>query len=192
MKYLQSRGHLAASDRKVWAFLGDGETDEPESLGAISMAAANASTTSSSSSTATCSASMARCAATGKIIQELESLFHGAGWNVIKVIGGSKVDRLLEQDTDGLLVRRMEEAVDGEYQVFKSRDGGFVREHFFGRYPELAARVKDWTDQEIWALNRGGHDPSKVHAAYAEAVAHTAQPTVILAKTVKATAWLLR
>jgi pyruvate dehydrogenase E1 component len=185
MKYLQGRELLAPSDRKVWAFLGDGETDEPESLGAISLAGRERLDNLVFVVNCNLQRLDGPVRGNGKIIQELESLFHGAGWNVIKVVWGSKWDRLLEHDTDGLLVRRMEEAVDGEYQVFKSRDGAFVREYFFGKYPELAERVKDWTDQEIWELNRGGHDPSKVHAAFAEAVAHTGQPTVILAKTIK-------
>jgi pyruvate dehydrogenase E1 component len=121
----------------------------------------------------------------GKIIQELETNFRGAGWNVIKTIWGRRWDPLLAADTEGHLVERMEEAVDGEYQVFKSRDGAYVREHFFGTNPELARMVEDWTDQEIWSLNRGGHDPQKVYNAYAQASAHTGQPTVILAKTIK-------
>ena len=121
----------------------------------------------------------------GKIIQELETIFRGAGWNVIKVIWGDRWDPLLEADHDGLLVKRMEEAVDGEYQVYKARDGAYVREHFFGKYPELAERVEDMTDEEIWDLNRGGHDAKKVYAAYAAAQAAEHSPTVILAKTIK-------
>src|SRR5204862_5637607 len=121
----------------------------------------------------------------GKIIQELEAVFLGAGWNVINVIWGSYCDPLLARDKDGLLLKRMEEAVDGEYQKFKSRDGAYVREHFFGKYPELKARVANMSDADIWRLNRGGHDPHKVYAAYAAAVKHKGQPTVILAKTVK-------
>jgi len=121
----------------------------------------------------------------GKIIQELETNFRGAGWNVIKVIWGSGWDPLLENDTDGWLHLRMEEAVDGEYQTFKSKDGAYVREHFFGKYPETRAMVEDWTDEQIWELRRGGHDPQKVYAAYAAAVTTTGQPTVILAKTIK-------
>ncbi len=120
-----------------------------------------------------------------KIIQELEGEFRGAGWNVIKLIWGSYWDPLLMRDTKGLLKQRMEEAVDGEYQAFKAKDGAFVRERFFGKYPELAAMVANMTDEDIWRLNRGGHDPHKVYAAYAAAVAHNGQPTVILAKTVK-------
>lgn len=185
MKYLQGRGHLGASDRKVWAFMGDGEMDEPESMGAISLAGREKLDNLVFVVNCNLQRLDGPVRGNGKIIQELETNFHGAGWNVIKVIWGSNWDPLLEQDTDGLLVRRMEEAVDGEYQGFKSRDGKFVREKFFGKYPELAERVKDWSDEKIWTLNRGGHDPSKVYAAYAEAVAHTGQPTVILAKTIK-------
>lgn len=185
MKYLQGRGHLAASDRKVWAFMGDGEMDEPESMGAISLAGREKLDNLVFVINCNLQRLDGPVRGNGKIIQELETNFHGAGWNVIKVIWGSNWDPLLEQDTDGLLVKRMEEAVDGEYQGFKSRDGKFVREKFFGKYPELAERVKDWSDEKIWTLNRGGHDPSKVYAAYAEAVAHTGQPTVILAKTIK-------
>src|SRR5579862_10008381 len=121
----------------------------------------------------------------GKIIQELESDFRGAGWNVIKVIWGSYWDPLLARDKDGLLQKRMEEALDGEYQKFKSRDGAYVREHFFGKYPELRAMVANMSDADIWRLNRGGHDPHKIYAAYAAAVKHKGQPTVILAKTIK-------
>ena len=121
----------------------------------------------------------------GKIIQVLETIFRGAGWNVIKVIWGDRWDPLLEADEDGLLVRRMEEAVDGEYQTYKARSGAFVREKFFGKYPELAERVKDMSDEEIWALNRGGHDARKVYAAYAAAQGATGRPTVVLAKTIK-------
>src|SRR5262249_24557736 len=121
----------------------------------------------------------------GKIIQELESVFRGAGWNVIKAIWGSGWDRLLALDSSGQLLRRMEECVDGEYQDFKSKNGGYVREHLFGKYAELKALVADMSDDEIWALARGGHDPAKVYAAYAAAAKHQGQPTVILAKTVK-------
>ena len=121
----------------------------------------------------------------GKIIQELEAEFRGAGWNVIKVIWGSGWDQLLARDRSGLLLQRMEETVDGDYQALKSKNGAYVREHFFGKYPETRALVADMSDQEIWALSRGGHDPNKVYAAYAAASKHKGQPTVILAKTVK-------
>ncbi|HVS12674.1 MAG TPA: pyruvate dehydrogenase (acetyl-transferring), homodimeric type [Thermoanaerobaculia bacterium] len=186
LKYLGNRGLVDAERRKVWAFMGDGETDEPESLGAISLA----SRESLDNLIFVINCNLQRLdgpvRGNGKIIQELEAVFRGAGWNVIKVIWGSYWDPLLARDTEGLLRRRMEEAVDGEYQAYKaSRDGGFVREHFFGRYPELKAMVANMTDEDIWRLNRGGHDPHKVYAAYHAAVSHTGQPTVILAKTVK-------
>src|SRR3954452_10958011 len=184
MRYLTDRGIADTSKRKVWAFLGDGETDEPESLGAIALAGREKL----SNLVFVVNCNLQRLDGpvhgNGKIIQELETIFRGAGWNVIKVIWGGRWDPLLEADDDGLLVRRMEEAVDGEYQVYKARDGKFVREHFFGAYPELAERVKDMTDQEIWDLNRGGHDAKKVYAAYAAAQA-ARRPTVILAKTIK-------
>jgi len=125
----------------------------------------------------------------GKIIQELEAAFLGAGWNVIKVLWGSRWDPLLAKDHHGLLRRVMEECVDGEYQNFKAKGGAYTREHFFGKYPELKAMVANMSDEEIWRLNRGGHDPRKVHAAYAAASSHKGQPTVILAKTVRASAW---
>ncbi|MDQ8044802.1 MAG: pyruvate dehydrogenase (acetyl-transferring), homodimeric type, partial [Patulibacter sp.] len=186
MKYLQGRGHLESSDRKVWAFMGDGEMDEPESMGAISLAGREHLDNLVFVVNCNLQRLDGPVRGNGKIIQELETNFHGAGWNVIKVIWGSNWDELLEDDEDGLLVRRMEEAVDGEYQGFKSRDGAFVREKFFGKYPELAERVKDWTDEKVWNLNRGGHDPRKVYAAFAEAVSNdTGKPTVILAKTIK-------
>ena len=121
----------------------------------------------------------------GKIIQELEALFRGAGWNVLKVIWGSGWDQLLARDTKGLLLKRMEEVVDGEYQNYKAKDGAYVRKHFFGKYPELLDMVSDMTDEDIWHLSRGGHDPRKIYAAYKRAVDHQGQPTVILAKTVK-------
>jgi pyruvate dehydrogenase E1 component len=186
MKYLQGRGHLESSDRKVWAFMGDGEMDEPESMGAISLAGRERLDNLVFVINCNLQRLDGPVRGNGKIIQELETNFHGAGWNVIKVIWGSNWDPLLEADDDGLLVKRMEEAVDGEYQGFKSRDGAFVREKFFGKYPELVERVKDWSDEKVFALNRGGHDPSKVYAAYAEAVSNdTGKPTVILAKTIK-------
>ncbi len=185
MRYLTDRGVSDTSGRKVWAFLGDGETDEPESLGAIALAGREKL----SNLVFVVNCNLQRLDGpvhgNGKIIQELETIFRGAGWNVIKVIWGDRWDPLLEADHDGLLVRRMEEAVDGEYQVYKARDGKFVRDKFFGKYPELLERVKDMTDDEIWALNRGGHDSKKVYAAYAAAQGATRRPTVILAKTIK-------
>jgi len=154
MKYLQARGLAETAPRKVWAFLGDGEMDEPESMGATALAGATSSTTSSGSSTATCSASTARCAATAKIIQELEADFAGPAGTSSRVIWGSRWDPLLTADVDGALVKVMEDCVDGDYQTFKSRDGAYVREHFFGRDPRLLERVADMSDDEIWLLNR--------------------------------------
>jgi pyruvate dehydrogenase E1 component len=185
MKYLQARGIADTDGRKVWAFLGDGEMDEPESLGAISLAARE----SLDNLIFVINCNLQRLdgpvRGNGKIIQELEGVFHGAGWNVIKVIWGSYWDPLLAKDTRGLLRKRMEEAVDGDYQNYKANDGAYVRKHFFGKYPELLEMVATMTDEDIWRLNRGGHDPHKVYAAYAAATKHKGQPTVILAKTVK-------
>jgi pyruvate dehydrogenase E1 component len=185
LKYLACRGLADTADRKVWAFLGDGETDEPESLGAIAMASREKLDNLIFVVNCNLQRLDGPVRGNGKIIQELEGIFRGAGWNVIKVIWGSGWDPLLARDTAGLLRKRMEEAVDGEYQDFKSKDGAYVREKFFGTYPELAEMVAGMTDAEIWALNRGGHDPQKVYAAYSAAVRHTGQPTVILAKTIK-------
>ncbi|MEO6824589.1 MAG: pyruvate dehydrogenase (acetyl-transferring), homodimeric type [Nitrosospira sp.] len=185
MKYLDSRGLVKTQGRKVWAFMGDGEMDEPESLGAISLA----SRENLDNLIFVINCNLQRLdgpvRGNGKIIQELEAAFRGAGWNVIKVIWGSYWDPLLAKDTKGLLKQRMMECVDGEYQTFKSRDGAYVREHFFGKYPELLEMVANMSDDDIWRLNRGGHDPHKVYAAYAAATRHTGQPTVILAKTIK-------
>jgi len=185
MRYLQHRGLASTEGRKVWAFLGDGETDEPESLGAISMAGREKLDNLIFVINCNLQRLDGPVRGNGKIIQELEGVFRGAGWNVIKVIWGGKWDRLLAKDKSGLLLRRMEEVVDGEYQTYKARDGAYVRQHFFGKYPELLELVADMSDQELWLLNRGGHDPYKVYAAYAAAVKHSGQPTVILAKTVK-------
>ncbi|MDQ2676524.1 MAG: pyruvate dehydrogenase (acetyl-transferring), homodimeric type [Actinomycetota bacterium] len=184
-RYLQDRDISETAKRKVWCFLGDGETDEPESLGAIALAGREKL----SNLVFVVNCNLQRLDGpvhgNGKIIQELETMFRGAGWNVIKVIWGDRWDPLLADDKDGLLVRRMEEAVDGEYQTYKARDGAYVREKFFGKYEELAERVKDMSDEEIWALNRGGHDARKVYAAYDAAQKATRRPTVILAKTIK-------
>jgi pyruvate dehydrogenase E1 component len=185
MKYLTGRGMTDTTGRKVWAFMGDGEMDEPESMGAISLAGREHLDNLVFVVNCNLQRLDGPVRGNGKIIQELETNFRGAGWNVIKVVWGRRWDDLLAADTEGRLVKRMEECVDGEYQTFKSRDGAYVREHFFGADPELARMVEDWSDAEIWSLNRGGHDPQKVYAAYAEAVAHTGQPTVILAKTIK-------
>jgi pyruvate dehydrogenase E1 component len=185
LKYLQGRGLAQTSDRKVWGFLGDGETDEPESLGAIGMAGRERLDNLIWVVNCNLQRLDGPVRGNGKIIQELEGIFRGAGWNVIKVIWGAGWDPLLANDKTGILLKRMEEAVDGEYQDFKSKNGAYVREHFFGKYPELAEMVAGMSDDEIWALNRGGHDPVKIYNAYAAAVRHTGQPTVILAKTVK-------
>jgi len=185
MRYLQHRGLVETDGRKVWAYLGDGETDEPESLGAISMAGREKLDNLIFVINCNLQRLDGPVRGNGKIIQELEGVFRGAGWNVIKIVWGSKWDRLFAKDKNGLLQKRMQEVVDGEYQTYKSKDGAYVREHFFGKYPELLEMVADMSDDEIWRLNRGGHDPHKVFAAYAAATKHTGQPTVILAKTVK-------
>nr|WP_217915971.1 pyruvate dehydrogenase (acetyl-transferring), homodimeric type [Miltoncostaea marina] len=185
MKYLQGRGIADTDGRKVWAFMGDGEMDEPESMGSISLAGRERLDNLVFVVNCNLQRLDGPVRGNGKIIQELETNFRGAGWNVIKVIWGENWDPLLAADHDGLLKRRMTECVDGEYQTFKSRDGAYVREHFFGAYPELAERVKDMSDEEIWRLNRGGHSPRKVYAAYHAAMEHEGQPTVILAKTIK-------
>jgi pyruvate dehydrogenase E1 component len=185
MKYLRDRGILNTDGRKVWAFMGDGEMDEPESLGAISLASRERLDNLIFVVNCNLQRLDGPVRGNGKIIQELEADFRGAGWNVIKVIWGSYWDPLLAKDKNGLLLKRMEEAVDGEYQTFKSKDGAYVRKHFFGKYPELLEMVANMSDDDIWRLNRGGHDPHKVYAAYAAAVKHQGQPTVILAKTIK-------
>ncbi|MBI1175586.1 MAG: pyruvate dehydrogenase (acetyl-transferring), homodimeric type [Sideroxydans sp.] len=185
MRYLQHRGLAQTDGRKVWAFLGDGETDEPESLGAISMAGREGLDNLIFVINCNLQRLDGPVRGNGKIIQELEGVFRGAGWNVIKVVWGRWWDRLLAKDKSGLLIKRMMEVVDGEYQTYKSKDGAYVRAHFFGKYPELLELVSDMSDDEIWHLNRGGHDPYKVFAAYSAAVQHKGQPTVILAKTVK-------
>jgi len=184
MKYLQDREHVQTDGRKVWAFMGDGEMDEPESMGAIGMA----SRENLDNLIFVVNCNLQRLdgpvRGNGKIIQELESDFRGAGWNVIKVIWGTHWDALFARDKKGILERRMMECVDGEYQTFKSKDGAYVREYFFNT-PELKELVADWSDEDIWRLNRGGHDSHKIYAAYAAAVNHKGQPTVILAKTIK-------
>lgn len=184
-KYLTNRKLIKDENRKIWAFLGDGETDEPESLGAISLAGREKLDNLIWVINCNLQRLDGPVRGNGKIIQELESVFRGAGWRVIKVIWGGKWDALLDKDHTGVLKHRMEEAVDGEYQLYKARDGKFVREHFFGKYPELAEMVKDMSDDELLHLDRGGHDPKKVYAAYAEAMKTKDQPTVILVKTVK-------
>jgi pyruvate dehydrogenase E1 component len=185
MKYLENRGFLEPSNRKIWAFMGDGEMDEPESLGAIALASREKLDNLIFVVNCNLQRLDGPVRGNGKIIQELEANFRGAGWNVIKVIWGGYWDALLDRDKDGLLQKRMEEAVDGEYQAYKAHGGAYTREHFFGKYPELKAMVANMSDADIWRLNRGGHDPHKVYAAYAAAMEHKEQPTVILAKTVK-------
>ena len=185
MKYMQNRGLIEKTDKKVYCFLGDGETDEPESLGAISLAGREKLDNLVFVINCNLQRLDGPVRGNGKIIQELEGVFRGAGWNVLKVIWGSYWDKLLAKDKDGLLRKRMEEAVDGDYQNYKSKDGAYVREKFFGKYPELKAMVSSMSDEDIWRLNRGGHDPHKMFAAYAEASSAEGQPTVILAKTVK-------
>jgi pyruvate dehydrogenase E1 component len=185
LKYLEARGLASTAGRKVWAFLGDGETDEPESLGAISLGGREKLDNLIFVVNCNLQRLDGPVRGNGKIIQELEAVFRGAGWNVLKVIWGAGWDPLIARDRTGLLLKRMEECVDGEYQDFKSKNGAYVRQHFFGKYPELLDLVSGMSDDEVWALNRGGHDPDKVYAAYAAAVAHTGQPTVVLAKTVK-------
>lgn len=185
LKYMEHRGLIPRSDAKVWVFLGDGEMDEPESRGALTLA----SRENLDNLIFVINCNLQRLdgpvRGNGKIIQELEANFRGAGWNVIKVLWGSYWDPLLARDTQGVLRKRMEECLDGEYQNFKVKGGAFTREHFFGRYPELRKMVATMSDEDIWRLNRGGHDPHKVYAAYAAAVRHRGEPTVILAKTVK-------
>lgn len=185
MHYMNNRKLTNHKNRRVWVFLGDGEMDEPESVGAISLAGREQL----SNLTFVINCNLQRLdgpvRGNSKIIQELETLFRGVGWNVIKVIWGSYWDSLLEKDEKGLLIKRMDEVIDGDYQNYKAKGGAYVREHFFGKYPELLAMVSDMSDQDIWRLNRGGHDPHKVYAAYHSAVHHQNQPTVILAKTVK-------
>jgi pyruvate dehydrogenase E1 component len=185
LKYLHNRGLADVTNRKVWAFLGDGETDEPESLGAISLAAREKLDNLVFVINCNLQRLDGPVRGNGKIIQELEANFRGTGWNVIKVIWGSGWDNLIAQDSSGILLQRMEEAVDGEYQDFKSKNGAYVREHFFGKYPETRAMVANMSDDEIWALARGGHDSQKVYAAYDAAMRSKDKPTVILAKTVK-------
>ena len=185
MRYLKDRGIVEPQGRKVWAFMGDGEMDEPESLGAISLAAREQLDNLVFVVNCNLQRLDGPVRGNGKIIQELEAAFRGAGWNVIKVVWGSYWDPLFMRDTKGILLKRMEECVDGEYQAFKSHDGAYVRKYFFGKYPELLDMVANMSDDDIWRLNRGGHDPHKVYAAYAAAMKHSGQPTVILAKTIK-------
>lgn len=185
LKYLQHRGLAKTDNRKVWAFMGDGEMDEPESLGAISLAGREK--LDNLVFVVNCNLQRLDGPVRGnsKIIQELEAVFRGAGWNVLKVVWGSYWDPLLAKDHDGKLKDLMMNTVDGEYQNFKAKGGAYTRENFFGKYPETKAMVANMSDEDIWRLNRGGHDPHKIYAAYHEATHHVGQPTIILAKTVK-------
>ena len=185
LRYMENRGLTAPSDRKVWAFCGDGEMDEPESMGALTMPVREGLDNLVFVVNCNLQRLDGPVRGNGKIIQELEAAFLGAGWNVIKVLWGNRWDPLLAKDTNGILRSVMESTVDGEFQTFKAKGGAYTREHFFGKHPELKALVAHLTDDDIWRLNRGGHDAQKVYAAYAAAVAHKGQPTVILAHTVK-------
>jgi pyruvate dehydrogenase E1 component len=184
-EYLMDRGIKDTSRQKVWAFLGDGECDEPESLGAITLASREKLENLIFVINCNLQRLDGPVRGNGKIIQELEALFRGAGWNVIKVIWGDDWEPLLAKDKKGLLIRRMEEVVDGEYQKYTVMPGSYIREHFFGKYPELLEMVKSYSDEKLEKMRRGGHDPEKVFAAYKAAVEHRGQPTVILAKTIK-------
>ena len=184
MRYLEDRGLAKTEGRKVWAFLGDGETDEPESLGAIGMAGREHLDNLCFVINCNLQRLDGPVRGNGKIIQELESEFRGAGWNVIKVVWGTHWDALFARDKKGILMKRLGEIVDGEYQTLKAKNGAYVREHVFNT-PELKALVADWSDEDVWNLNRGGHDPHKVYAAFHAATHHKGQPTVILAKTIK-------
>ncbi len=185
LKYLHARGIADTSNRKVWVFCGDGEMDEPESLGAISLASREKLDNLIFVVNCNLQRLDGPVRGNGKIIQELEGDFRGSGWNVIKLIWGGYWDPLLSRDKEGILRRIMEESVDGEYQAYKAHDGKFVREHFFGKHPKLLEMVSRMSDEDVWRLNRGGHDPHKVYAAFAAATEHKGQPTVILAKTIK-------
>ena len=185
MRYMENREMVAPSDRKVWAFLGDGEMDEPESMGAITMPVREGLDNLIFVVNCNLQRLDGPVRGNGKIIQELEAAFGGAGWNVIKVVWGGRWDPLLAKDQNGHLRRIMEQTVDGEYQNYKSKDGAYVREKFFAKHPETAEMVANLSDEQIWRLNRGGHDPMKMYAAYDAATHHTGQPTIILTKTVK-------
>ena len=185
MKYMHNRGHIDMADRKVWCFLGDGEMDEPESRGAIDLAAREKLDNLIFVVNCNLQRLDGPVRGNGKIVQELEGDFRGAGWEVLKVLWGKGWDELLEMDTSGRLRQLMDETLDGDYQTFKSKDGAYIREHFFGKYPETAALVEDWSDDQIWALRRGGHDPQKVYTAFKRATEVKGQPTLLLVKTVK-------
>ena len=185
MKYLENRGLIEKTDRKVWGFLGDGETDEVDSLGAISLGAREK--LNNLIFVVNCNLQRLDGPVRGnkRIIDELEGVFRGAGWNIIKVIWGSDWDALFARDTGGFLLKRMDECLDGDFQNFKAKDGAYLRANFFGKYPELLDLVKDYTDEQLGMLHRGGHDPAKIYNAYKRAMEHKDGPTVILAMTVK-------
>ncbi|MFM1885000.1 MAG: hypothetical protein RL026_157 [Pseudomonadota bacterium] len=185
VRYMENRGLVPATDRKVWAFCGDGEMDEPESMGALTMPVREGLDNLVFVVNCNLQRLDGPVRGNGKIVQELEAAFLGAGWNVIKVLWGGRWDPLLAKDTNGILRAVMEATVDGDYQAYKAKGGAYTREHFFGKHPELKAMVAHLSDEEIYRLNRGGHDAQKIHAAYAAAVAHKGSPTVILAHTVK-------
>lgn len=185
MKYMHNRGHIDMADRKVWVFLGDGEMDEPESRGAIDLAAREGLDNLIFVVNCNLQRLDGPVRGNGKIVQELEGDFRGAGWNVIKLLWGKGWDALLEKDTTGRLRQLMDETVDGDYQTFKSKDGAYIRKHFFGKYPETTALVEDWSDEQIWTLRRGGHEPKKVYTAFKRATETKGQPTCLLVKTVK-------
>ncbi|MDX1515333.1 MAG: pyruvate dehydrogenase (acetyl-transferring), homodimeric type [Woeseiaceae bacterium] len=185
MRYMENRGLLEPSDRKVWAFLGDGEMDEPESMGAITMPVREGLDNLVFVVNCNLQRLDGPVRGNGKIVQELEAAFSGAGWNVVKLIWGSRWDPLFQKDTKGILQQLMEDTVDGEFQAYKANDGAYVREKFFGKHPETLALVANMSDEEVWRLNRGGHDAIKIYAAYDAAMRHKGQPTIILAKTVK-------
>jgi pyruvate dehydrogenase E1 component len=185
LKYMHARGLADTEERKVWAFCGDGEMDEPESLGAISMAAREKLDNLVFVINCNLQRLDGPVRGNGKIIQELESEFRGSGWNVIKVIWGSYWDPLLAKDKEGILQQVMMDTVDGEYQNYKANDGAYVRKHFFGKHPKLLEMVSRMSDEDIWRLNRGGHDPHKIYTAFSAAARHKGQPTVILVKTIK-------
>ena len=185
MRYLENRGLIPATDRKVWAFLGDGEMDEPESMGSLTLAARERLDNLIFVVNCNLQRLDGPVRGNGQIVTELEAAFRGAGWNVVKCLWGRVWDPLFERDKNGLLLKRMAECVDGEYQSFRTRDGAYLREKFFGKYPELLELVKDWSDDDLWNLRRGGHDSLKVYNAYRRAYEHRGQPTVILAKTIK-------
>src|ERR1035438_2307676 len=185
MRYLENRGVIPPTARKVWAFLGDGETDEPESMGSLTLASREKLDNLIFVVNCNLQRLDGPVRGNGKIIQELEAAFRGAGWNVIKLIWGEDWDALLERDTTGLLVKRMGEAVDGEFQPYVTRDGAYIRKNFFGKYPELLDLVSHLSDEELFKLHRGGHDPCKVYNAFKDAVEFTGRPTVVLAHTIK-------